>query len=70
LCRGEANPLGAPRALPILSEAPSNVKPTDYKMVGLYAISFQWSDGHSTGIYPYEYLLQVCECEKCAGKKK
>lgn len=38
-------------------------------MVGLYAIAFAWSDGHSAGIYPYDYLLEVCECEKCQEKK-
>ena len=37
-------------------------------MVGRYAISFAWSDGHDTGIYPYDYLLQMCECEACAGE--
>ena len=69
-CQGEARPLGGPRVLPVLSEAPSDVRPEAYTMVGLYAIAFRWSDGHSTGIYPYDYLLQLCECEKCAGKKK
>jgi DUF971 family protein len=37
-------------------------------MVGRYAISFGWSDGHSTGIYPYSYLLEMCECAECAAK--
>jgi DUF971 family protein len=38
-------------------------------MVGRYAVAFSWSDGHSTGIYPYGYLLGICECDACAGKR-
>ncbi len=26
------------------------------ELVGNYAIHFQWSDGHNTGIYSYDYL--------------
>ncbi len=28
--------------------------------VGNYAISIQWSDGHATGIYRFEFLRQLC----------
>lgn len=28
----------------------------DYFEVGKYALQFLWSDGHSTGIYPYTVL--------------
>jgi DUF971 family protein len=27
--------------------------------VGTYALRFDWSDGHSTGIYTWPYLLEV-----------
>lgn len=27
--------------------------------VGAYALQFQWSDGHYTGIYTWEYLRQA-----------
>ena len=27
--------------------------------VGGYAIQITWKDGHNTGIYTYEYLLQL-----------
>jgi len=36
------------------------------ELVGTYAIRFDWSDGHTTGIYTYEYLRKICPCEKCA----
>ncbi len=33
--------------------------------VGRYAIRFMWEDGHSTGIYPYGYLLEIAEFPEC-----
>jgi DUF971 family protein len=34
--------------------------------VGNYAIQIVFSDGHSTGIYSYDYLRTICPCEECA----
>lgn len=70
LCQGEPMPLGGGFTMPLVSAVAEDVRPTGYTMVGLYAISFRWSDGHDTGIYPYEYLLGLCECDACASKKK
>jgi DUF971 family protein len=28
-------------------------------------VRFEWSDGHNTGIYSYEYLRAICPCETC-----
>jgi len=36
------------------------------KAVGNYALQIDFSDGHSTGIYSYDYLRTICPCEKCA----
>ena len=33
----------------------------DLKIVGNYAISLEWADGHSTGIYPFVYLRKLSE---------
>ena len=30
------------------------------EVVGNYALHFNWSDDHSTGIYSYEYLRKLC----------
>jgi DUF971 family protein len=38
---------------------PENVHPTAIHYVGRYALQFMWSDGHSTGIYPYEFLRRI-----------
>jgi len=34
--------------------------------VGNYAIQIEFSDGHSTGIYSFEHLREICPCEICA----
>ena len=36
--------------------------------VGNYAISIHWSDGHSTGIYSWEHLRNICPCAECTGR--
>jgi DUF971 family protein len=35
---------------------------------GSYALAIQWSDGHRSGIYPYEHLRVICPCPECAGE--
>jgi ATP-binding protein involved in chromosome partitioning len=37
----------------------ASVYPTAIHYVGRYALQFMWSDGHSTGIYTFEYLRQL-----------
>ena len=37
------------------------VYPTAIHYVGRYALQFVWSDGHSTGIYTFEYLRDIGE---------
>jgi DUF971 family protein len=36
-----------------------DVYPTAIHYVGRYALQFVWSDGHSTGIYPFDYLRGI-----------
>ena len=33
--------------------------------VGEYAVRIYWSDGHSTGIYSFRHLRDICTCESC-----
>lgn len=40
-------------------------KPKSVQPVGRYAIQFNWLDGHSGGIYSWEYLRGVCQCKEC-----
>jgi DUF971 family protein len=41
------------------------VRPKKVHAVGRYAISFDWNDGHTSGIYSWHYLRSVCNCETC-----
>jgi len=46
------------------------VKPGQFELkgietVGNYALQLIWGDGHQTGIYTFDYLRQICECEEC-----
>ena len=38
------------------ASVPEDVHPLRLDTVGRYAIHIDWSDGHSTGIYPFERL--------------
>ncbi|HUI86792.1 MAG TPA: DUF971 domain-containing protein [Nitrososphaerales archaeon] len=68
-CAGEGAPLGGRAFIPLKVAAPEDIRATQYSRVGLYALAFAWSDGHSTGIYPYDYLLGLCECDACLAKR-
>lgn len=37
----------------------AGVRVVDWNLVGNYAIRFQFSDGHRTGLYSYTYLRQL-----------
>jgi DUF971 family protein len=36
------------------------------KPLGNYALQFDFSDGHSSGIYSYDHLRTICQCPECA----
>jgi len=38
---------------------PKDVHPLKIEPVGRYAIQIDWSDGHSTGIYPFRRLREL-----------
>jgi len=42
---------------------PEHVMPLEIQYVGRYALTFVWNDGHSTGIYPFDYLRQLGEAD-------
>jgi DUF971 family protein len=41
------------------------VKARGAKPVGTYAIQLDFSDGHATGIYSFDYLRLICPCAAC-----
>ena len=44
-------------------------QPTAVTPIGAYAISFTWSDGHSSGIYSWDFLRRHCTCDECKLKR-
>jgi DUF971 family protein len=40
----------------------------DMKVVGNYALQLNWSDGHNSGIYSWQFLRELCPCEKEDGE--
>jgi ATP-binding protein involved in chromosome partitioning len=40
-------------------------KPTGHEGVGRYALRFLWADGHSTGMYSYEWLREIADFAEC-----
>ena len=36
-----------------------DVRARGMKEIGRYAVQIEWSDGHSTGIYSWDYLLKL-----------
>ena len=69
LCKGEPPAIGPSPIIPLTVAAQEGVHAVKYTEVGRYALSFEWSDGHSTGIYPYDYLLGACQCDACEAKR-
>jgi len=49
-------------ALPMFKPKPRAQSATS---VGNYAIQITFNDGHSTGIYSYDYLRTLCPCAEC-----
>lgn len=58
-------------ALSVTFRAPTvAVTPIAIEPVGNYAVAFQWSDGHSTGIYRFDFLRRICPCEGCVRGRR
>lgn len=72
LCTGAEG--GTPRkqvkaaasALPVFKQA---VRPLRAEVTGRYALQIFWSDGHSSGIYGFDYLRGLCDCDECRAEK-
>lgn len=47
---------------------PGEAKIESYTPVGRYALTFTWNDGHTTGIYSFDFLRALCPCNVCRGK--
>jgi len=54
-----------PRPTTVLPMYTTPAKPASAQAIGRYAIQFNWQDGHSGGIYSWDYLRRVCQCREC-----
>jgi DUF971 family protein len=54
-----------PKPAAVLPMYTPPAKPKSAQPVGRYALQFNWADGHSGGIYSWEYLRRVCQCGEC-----
>ncbi len=54
--------------LPILGQKP--LQPERAELVGRYAVQIYWSDGHSSGIYTFQYLRGLCPCADCTAARE
>lgn len=69
LCKGERGIMGEVYMQPTRASIPEDIRVVNHTLVGRYAIAFSWSDGHQTGIYPFDYLAGLCECKECSDRK-
>ena len=56
--------LQSPTRKPLLTILPGNFSEKltvlDAQLVGNYALKIEWSDGHDSGIYSFDYLRSIC----------
>jgi DUF971 family protein len=67
-CRGEAGMPGWLDSAPTLT--PEQTRLEDMHLVGNYALSPHWGDGHSTGFYSFTQLRHHCPCAECAAVRQ
>jgi DUF971 family protein len=46
---------------------PDDLRIEDVEVVGRYALTFRFGDGHDTGIYSFRYLREICESSQESG---
>ena len=63
ICRGEGGVPGVLATTESLTAQQTTL--VDVGPTGNYAMSITWDDGHSTGIYSWDYLRRICPCPEC-----
>ncbi len=46
-------------------QAPAGLEFRHAEVVGHYALQVEFSDGHGTGLYPFDLLRRLCGCADC-----
>ncbi len=63
-CKGETILLRTYKPEP-KPDLPGKYELKNAQVVGNYGLQLFWGDGHSTGIYTWKNLRDLCECEEC-----
>jgi DUF971 family protein len=45
----------------------ANLEGLKVSIVGQYALQITFSDGHSTGLYTFDFLKKICPCPDCVA---
>lgn len=64
--KGPATP-AVTSPFPMLGVKP--LQPERAELVGRYALQIFWNDGHSSGIYSFQYLRELCTCAECKARE-
>lgn len=67
-CRGGHENMGTmpdPKVFYMEDEDTPATRMVNIEGVGSYALTIEWEDGHSFGIYPWNYLRALCPCAEC-----
>lgn len=68
-CKGETVLLRTYEPPPVDITTPGRYRLINAEVVGTYALKLVWADGHDAGLYHWEYLRSLCECEKCTASQ-
>jgi DUF971 family protein len=60
-CRGETDVMGNLYKGPEVQLSPAAFQLREIRTIGGYAVQPVWGDGHSSGIYSFDYLKRVAE---------
>ncbi|OJX41370.1 MAG: hypothetical protein BGO78_01155 [Chloroflexi bacterium 44-23] len=67
-CRGGHENMSAepdPKIFEIQLPDSNSTKLANLELVGSYAITIAWEDGHTFGIFTWQYLRAMCPCSEC-----
>jgi DUF971 family protein len=68
-CRGGHEHMGGPVDRAALHVRPAATWQVEgAQLVGNYALSFRWADGHDAGIYTWPFLRALCPCDQCEAE--
>lgn len=69
-CRGEGHLWGKTAPTIDTSDLPANAfELIGISQVGNYALQAVWADRHDSGIFSYDVLRALCQCDECVADR-